>query len=70
MCACCRYLYQVLCQNEGVRLPAEALYIIRYHSLYPWRAEAHTRRPPIPAHSVHSVQSVHRSPCIQRAVHR
>jgi len=30
------YLYQVLSRNEGVRLPAEALYVIRYHSLYPW----------------------------------
>jgi len=30
------YMYQVLAQNEGVRLPREALYVIRYHSLYPW----------------------------------
>ena len=30
------YLYQVLRQNEGVKLPEEALYVIRYHSLYPW----------------------------------
>jgi inositol oxygenase len=30
------YLYQVLRQNAGVKLPDEALYIIRYHSLYPW----------------------------------
>jgi len=30
------YLYQVLAQNDGVLLPSEALYIIRYHSLYPW----------------------------------
>jgi len=33
------YLYQVLKQNEGVKLPAEALYIIRYHSLYPWHEQ-------------------------------
>lgn len=40
------YLYQVLKQNEGVKLPEEALYIIRYHSLYPWHdrgACAHCR---------------------------
>lgn len=30
------YLYQVLTQNKGVKLPPEALYIIRYHSLYAW----------------------------------
>jgi len=30
------YMYEVLLQNEGVTLPFEALYIIRYHSLYPW----------------------------------
>jgi len=30
------YLYEVLRQNEGVSLPREALYIIRYHSLYAW----------------------------------
>ena len=30
------YMYQVLLQNEGVKLPKEALYVIRYHSLYPW----------------------------------
>ena len=30
------YMYQVLKQNEGVTLPDAALYIIRYHSLYPW----------------------------------
>jgi len=30
------YLYQVLVQNEGVKLPAEALYVVRFHSLYPW----------------------------------
>lgn len=29
------YLYQVLKQNK-CNLPEEALYIIRYHSLYPW----------------------------------
>jgi len=33
------YLYQVLSQNEGVTLPEEALYIIRYHSLYPWHQQ-------------------------------
>jgi len=30
------YMYEVLINNEGVLLPAEALYVIRYHSLYPW----------------------------------
>lgn len=30
------YLYQVLSNNENVKLPPEALYVIRYHSLYPW----------------------------------
>ena len=30
------YMYEVLRQNEGVRLPPEALYIIRFHSCYPW----------------------------------
>jgi inositol oxygenase len=30
------YMYEVLRQNEGVSLPPEALYIVRYHSLYPW----------------------------------
>jgi inositol oxygenase len=30
------YLYQVLSQNKDVKLPKEALYIIRYHSLYSW----------------------------------
>jgi len=30
------YLYEVLRQNDGVKLPPEALYIVRYHSLYPW----------------------------------
>lgn len=30
------YMYEVLKQNKGVSLPKEALYIIRYHSLYPW----------------------------------
>ena len=29
-------MYQVLAQNEGVKLPKEALYVVRYHSLYPW----------------------------------
>jgi len=33
------YLYQVLVKNKGVKLPPEALYIIRYHSLYPWHTE-------------------------------
>lgn len=33
------YLYQVLHKNKGVKLPPEALYIIRYHSLYPWHTE-------------------------------
>ena len=30
------YLYQVLAQNAGVTLPAEALSVVRYHSLYSW----------------------------------
>eukprot|EP00320_Phaeocystis_rex_P006331 CAMPEP_0119056818 /NCGR_PEP_ID=MMETSP1178-20130426/1384_1 /TAXON_ID=33656 /ORGANISM="unid sp, Strain CCMP2000" /LENGTH=830 /DNA_ID=CAMNT_0007037587 /DNA_START=62 /DNA_END=2554 /DNA_ORIENTATION=- len=30
------YMYQVLVQNEGVKLPPEALSVVRYHSLYPW----------------------------------
>ena len=30
------YMYQVLKGNKGVKLPEEALYIVRYHSLYPW----------------------------------
>jgi len=34
------YMYQVLAQNEGVKLPAEALYVVRYHSLYPWHDQA------------------------------
>ena len=29
-------MYQVLAQNDGVRLPREALHVVRYHSLYPW----------------------------------
>ena len=29
-------MYQVLAQNDGVKLPREALYVVRYHSLYPW----------------------------------
>ena len=33
------YMYQVLSQNKGVTLPPEALYIIRYHSLYAWHKE-------------------------------
>ena len=33
------YLYQVLIQNEGVTLPLEALYMIRYHSCYPWHQQ-------------------------------
>ena len=32
------YLYQVLIYNK-TKLPEEALYIIRYHSLYPWHKE-------------------------------
>jgi len=31
------YMYQVCVQN-GCTLPTEALYIIRYHSFYPWHA--------------------------------
>jgi len=30
------YLYEVLRQTPGVRLPKEALYVVRYHSLYAW----------------------------------
>lgn len=30
------YMYEVLRQNPNVKLPKEALYIVRYHSLYPW----------------------------------
>jgi len=31
------YMYQVCVQN-GCTLPTEALYIIRYHSFYPWHS--------------------------------
>ena len=38
------YLYQVLTENKNCRLPREALYCIRYHSLYPWHTHgAYTR---------------------------
>lgn len=38
------YMYEVLRQTEGVTLPREALYVIRYHSLYPWHdAGCYTR---------------------------
>jgi len=30
------YFYHVLKHSPGVALPDEALYIVRYHSLYPW----------------------------------
>jgi len=30
------YLYQVLRNHEGCRLPDEALYCVRFHSFYPW----------------------------------
>jgi inositol oxygenase len=30
------YMYEVLRQSPGVKLPREALYVVRYHSLYPW----------------------------------
>ena len=30
------YLYNVLLNSPGVDLPDEALYIVRFHSLYPW----------------------------------
>lgn len=33
------YLYEVLSKNDKVTLPEEALYIIRYHSLYAWHTE-------------------------------
>ena len=32
------YLYQVLLYNK-IKLPEEAMYMIRYHSLYPWHKE-------------------------------
>jgi inositol oxygenase len=32
------YLYQILVQN-GVDLPTEALYMVRYHSLYAWHRD-------------------------------
>lgn len=32
------YLYQMLLHNKQVSLPEEALYIIRYHSCYPWHS--------------------------------
>jgi len=35
------YMYQVCIQN-GSLLPDEALYIIRYHSFYPWHSTEHT----------------------------
>ena len=38
-------MYQVLKQNEGVKLPDEALYIIRYHSLYPWHDQGAYAKP-------------------------
>jgi len=38
------YLYEVLRQTAGVKLPKEALFVIRYHSLYPWHdAGCYTR---------------------------
>jgi inositol oxygenase len=38
------YLYQVLSQYQGCKLPLDALNIIRYHSLYPWhKAGCYTR---------------------------
>ena len=39
-----RYLYEVLRQNPGVKLPEESLYVIRYHSLYPWHEAGCYRR--------------------------
>ena len=30
------YLYRVLIGNEQCQLPEESLYIIRFHSFYPW----------------------------------
>jgi inositol oxygenase len=33
------YMYQVLAQNAGVSLPKEALYVVRYHSMYPWHEQ-------------------------------
>jgi len=30
------YLYRVLRNHESCHLPEEALYIIRFHSFYPW----------------------------------
>eukprot|EP00966_Prymnesium_polylepis_P316910 7322423-Prymnesium_polylepis.2 len=40
---------QVLSRNEGVRLPAEALYVIRYHSLYPWHDRTRLPFDPTPS---------------------
>jgi inositol oxygenase len=33
------FMYQVLKNNEGVTIPEEGLYAIRFHSLYPWHRE-------------------------------
>lgn len=33
------YLYRVLKKHEGCALPKHALYVIRFHSFYPWHAE-------------------------------
>lgn len=30
------YLYQVLCNHSGNKLPREGMVMIRYHSFYPW----------------------------------
>ena len=38
------YLYQVLAQAQGVTLPAEALFAIRFHSLYPWHTHGEYSR--------------------------
>ena len=33
------YLYRVLANHGACRLPEEALYMIRYHSFYPWHSQ-------------------------------
>lgn len=33
------YLYRVLTHHKETSLPLEGLYIIRYHSFYPWHTD-------------------------------
>jgi len=37
------YMYQVLKNNKNVKLPEKALYIIRYHSFYPFHTDGEYR---------------------------